>query len=113
MHMTADALEGIESEIQKFMMQVSSRNGELQGREARTMSRTKGGWGKGDRAEDQGGGTGKKTAVVWHGGNRLDFKESSGAEGAGQEAELHPPSDCCFFFLPRTGQKWREVIQHR
>lgn len=34
MHMTADALEGIESEIQKFMMQVSSRNAELRDQEA-------------------------------------------------------------------------------
>lgn len=81
------------------------------------MSRTKGGKGKGDSAEDQWGGTGKKTTLLWHGGNRLDFKESSGAEGAGQEAELHPPFDC-WFFLPRIGQKGREVflmmpIQHR
>lgn len=99
MHMTADALEGIESEIQKFMMQVSSRNAELQSREARMMSRTKGGREKGDRVEDQQGGTGKKTALLWHGENRLDFKESSGAEGAGQEAELHPPLIAAFFSL--------------
>lgn len=37
MHMTAEALEGIDSEIQKFKMQVSRRNGEQQGCEARMM----------------------------------------------------------------------------
>lgn len=37
MHMTAEALEGIDSEIQKFKMQVSRRNGERRGCEARVM----------------------------------------------------------------------------
>lgn len=40
--MTAEALEGIESEIQKFVKQVSSRDAELQGCEARIMNRTEG-----------------------------------------------------------------------
>ncbi|XP_022443305.1 zinc transporter ZIP2 isoform X2 [Delphinapterus leucas] len=41
MHMTAEALEGIESEIQKLVIQVSSRVAELQGCEARMMNRTR------------------------------------------------------------------------
>lgn len=55
MHMTAEALEGIDSEIQKFKMQVSSRNGKQQGCEARMMR------GEDDRAEDKGGRTSKRT----------------------------------------------------
>lgn len=41
MHMTAEALGGIESEIQKLVIQVSSRVAELQGCEARMMNRTR------------------------------------------------------------------------
>lgn len=42
MHMTAEALEGIESEIQKLVIQVSSRVAELHGCEVRMMNRTRG-----------------------------------------------------------------------
>lgn len=43
MHMTAEALEGIESEIQKFLMQVSRENAKPRCSEVKTEAREKGG----------------------------------------------------------------------
>ena len=61
MHMTAEALEGIKSEIQKFMMQVSSRVAGLRGQNDKQNQ------GESDGAKDTGGPVGKMTAPVFCG----------------------------------------------
>ena len=60
--MTAEALEGIKSEIQKFMMQVSSRVAGLRGQNDKQNQ------GESDGAKDMGGPVaGKMTALVFCG----------------------------------------------
>jgi hypothetical protein len=61
--MTAEALEGIESEIQKFMGQVSSRDAELQGCEVRMLNRTEG----------------RKERKLWNQGHGWDHREDKGS----------------------------------
>lgn len=98
MHMTAEALEGIESEIQKLVIQVSSRVAELQGCEARMLNRTR----ESNEAKDTGGTTGKMTALARNDGNRSDWPLRKVMEPKAQDRKLSCSFPCliCAFFSP-------------
>lgn len=70
MHMTAEALEGIKSEIQNLMIQVSIRPPEAM--RPRMMNRMRRRKGKVTRSRTEGM-TRKMMALVWSDGNRSDW----------------------------------------
>lgn len=107
MHMTAEALEGIESEIQRFVVQVGSKEIKWWGYGAVMID-------AGDirKAQSTAHPVGQQLLSRSGGGGGVEHprKESLLAERAGQERELpQTQSDFCFC-LPRIVQEVRGIL---